>query len=175
MHALPRLLMASGVVLGAAGVALAVMPTDGHVDPLPVSLAPLPASLPGNAAVADSLAEEIVLANVFAGDRTPPATRYTPPELAGGGDPPDMAAAPPGGEAPSMSGALEPLLFGTIVRDTGSLALLQFDHASAGPRLYRAGDREGSWRVVSIAPREVVLAGPAGRLVLRLPTPEDRP
>lgn len=174
MPSLRRLLGSLAAALAAGGILLAVVPAGAGVGPLPVALAPVPAGDPVDAAIADSLAEEVVLANLFAADRRPPASRYTPPEL--GGDPagPD-ATEPLPDEAPAMAGSLEPLLFGTIVRDSGSLALLQFDPSAAGPRLYRAGDRDGPWRIVSIAAREVVLAGPAGRLVLRLPTPEDRP
>ena len=42
-------------------------------------------------------------------------------------------------------------------------------------RLYAVGDRDGGYRVVSIAPRSVVLAGPRGRVTLRLDPQEDRP
>jgi hypothetical protein len=164
------LAMASAI----AGFALAACPPRVGVDPVVVHLAPLAPPAPPARNEADSLAEEIVLANLFASNRTPPGRRYQLMDVAvdsatAGGEvglPPDETAA---------ASRLGPLLYGTIVRESGSLALLQVDPAAQGPQLFGVGDRAGPWRVVSIAAREVVLAGPAGRLVLRLPSQEERP
>jgi hypothetical protein len=119
---------------------------------------------------ADSLAEEIVLANIFSATRTPPPSRYTPPEVA------DSAAgmlSEPTEEPVAAEAGFTPVLFGTMV-GAEARALLQLDALATAPRLYATGERDGGYRVVSIAPREVVLAGPRGRVVLRLPQPEER-
>ena len=69
----------------------------------------------------------------------------------------------------------EPVLLGTVVGGRGTQALLQLDPLSGPARLYAVGDRDGGYLVVSIAPRSVVLAGPRGRVTLRLDPQEDRP
>jgi hypothetical protein len=175
MYRTHRLLAAGALMAGTAGIVLAAMPAPPRTDPVtPLLLPAAPAARPASAASADSLVEEIVLANVFAADRMPPASRYTPPELMV--DPVTNGMAVEAGDG-GTAGAPEPLLFGTVVRGgaAGSLALLQIDHTAAGPRLYRPGDRDGPWRVLAIAAREVILSGPGGRVVLRLPSSEDRP
>ena len=57
----------------------------------------------------------------------------------------------------------------------GTLALLQLDPFAGAPRLYAVGDRDGAYRVIAIAPRSVILAGPRGRVTLRLDQEEERP
>lgn len=173
MRALINLLRAGGATLATVGVALAVVPPSTHsASVAPASTAP--GSLPASSGIdADSLTVEIIVASIFSPDRTPPATRYTP--AGAPGDSSGMASMT--GEPTGMITVpgFEPLLFGTMVRPTGSFALVQFSMTDAAPRLVRAGDRTGDWRVESIAPREVVVTGPSGRLVLRLPTEEARP
>lgn len=124
-------------------------------------------------------AEEIVLANAFALSRTPPGMRYAPvdqvTDTAAGqaGDPDRMPAMPmmPGIDSLSVAGDV-PRLYGTVVSPRGTTALLHL--TDAGPRLYAAGDRDGSFRVMSITPGVVVLRGPTGRVTLRLEPEEGR-
>lgn len=172
MHRLVTLLRAGGTMLAVAGIALAVVPpstASTAMAPVAGALGALPTA---SAADAESLAVEIIVANIFAPSRRPPASRYLPDDamsdssgtLSGGADDATMTPA-----------AFEPILFGTMVDSAGSLALVQFSMTDPAPRLVRVGDRVGDWRVISIAPRTVVLQGPPGRITLRLPTEEARP
>lgn len=163
-----------------AGAVAWLLPSSGAVEPLAPSLpgavaAPLPA-------LDTQAAEGIVLANAFAASRMAPASRYTPVEqmtdTAAGTtipDPSGMAAMPmmPGMGTDTSGGVDTPRLLGTIVSPEGPKALLQL--GGAGPSLYGAGDREGGWQVVSIAPRQVVLRGRSRRITLRLDPEEERP
>ncbi len=156
----------------AAGGALVWwLPASTSVPPLAPAAIEAPATAPP--AMPADAAEEIVLANLFAAGRTPPTTRYLPPELAmdsAGG----MSAAsemPPMVPDSAMLAGDVPRLLGTVVAPTGPRALLHLSLTS-GPRLYAVGDREGGYTVVSVAPREVVLRGPGGRRTLRL-DPEE--
>ncbi len=168
---LHRILTAAAVVLTLIAGGVSLLPVSTRVTPMPVRLASLPDAAPGGVQ-ADSLAEEVILANVFSASRTAPMRRYSPPE---------QFPAPEGAEGDSsmpvepMPMAGMPQLTGTMVRQSGSLALLRLDPAARSPRLYRVGDREGVWRVLAITAREVTLDGPTGRVVLRLSTPERLP
>lgn len=172
MRALLSMLRAGGATLAVAGVALAVVPpSTGSTAVAPVSGAA--GTLPVMASVdADSLTVEIIVASLFAPDRTPPSSRYLPE---GATSDSSGVMSVPGSTAAMSPAAFEPLLFGTMVRSSGSVALVQFSMTQPAPRLVRVGDRDGEWHVVSISPREVVVNGPAGRITLRLPTEEARP
>jgi hypothetical protein len=158
-------------VTAVAGVVVWWLPVSVSVPPLAPAAIEAPVTAPP--AVPTDAAEEMVLTNLFAAGRTPPATRYLPPELAmdtAGG----MASAPdvpPMFPDSAMLAGDVPRLLGTVVAPGGPRALLHLSLAS-GPRLYAVGDREGGYTVVSVAPREVVLRGPGGRRTLRL-DPEE--
>ncbi|MFN8574639.1 MAG: hypothetical protein U0132_21480 [Gemmatimonadaceae bacterium] len=159
-----------GLLLGAGSFARPVA-TDGAEPPVD-ELVPR-AALPQAALATDSLATEIVLANLFAPNRTPPRHRYAPVDSGA------VAADEPVADSlTSMGGggAAIPALYGTVVSGGVDHALLHLNPASPGPRLYAVGDRDGGYRVASIAPRLVVLSGPQGRVVLRLSSKsEERP
>lgn len=133
-------------------------------------------SAPAFAAADPTIAENIVVANVFSTRRTPPRSRYSPSDDAmdaSGEMPADSTLAP---DDPDLGqGMRVPALFGTVVGINGTLALLQLDPTATGPRLYAVGERDGGYRVVSIAPRAVVLTGSRGRVTLRLDREEERP
>lgn len=160
-----------------AGAALWVLPARVSVPPgAPVIHEGT--TMPVPPAVDPAVAEEIALANVFAASRTPPASRYLPPELAGDsayGTMDDPGATTPMAPEVAGEGMEVPRLFGTVVGPGGTRALLHLDAGASGPRLYGPGDRDGGYQVVSIAPRAVVLRGPRGRVTLRLDPEEDRP
>lgn len=165
-------------VAALAGAVAWFVPPSADVEPLPPSL-------PGAAALASppldaAAAEGIVLANAFAPSRAAPASRYTPVEqvtdTATGTTMPDPAGMASMPMMPGMGvdpGADAPRLYGTLVSPGGPKALLHL--SERGPALYGAGDREGQWQVVSIAPRQVVLRGRSGRITLRLEPEEERP
>lgn len=145
------------------------------------AVAPMTAAPLARLAVAQpaSAAEEIVLANAFAVSRTPPGSRYAPVEqvtdTAAGlaAEPNRVPGMPtmPGLDSLTLAGDV-PRLYGTVVSPRGTTALLHL--TDAGPRLYAAGDRDGAYRVISIAPGVVVLRGPTGRVTLRLEPEEGR-
>lgn len=155
-----------------AGAVAWVLPPATAVGPV-APVIPDPGT-PPTLAIATAAAEEVVMANLFMATRTPPATRYQPPELieesANGMMAPDPAMT---GLVPdsAMSAGEVPRLLGTVVAPGGPRALLQLSLAS-GPQLYAVGDRDGGFTVLAIDPRVVVLRGPGGRRTLRL-EPEE--
>jgi hypothetical protein len=172
----PSTVLRGVIVAGLAAGAFALVrpPVRGRAEPPVVELAAAQ-TLPTAAPASDSLAMEVVLANLFAANRTPPRRRYTPVDSGASVDGEPAAA----DSLPSVSGLAMPIpaLYGTVVNDGVSVqALLHLSASTPGPRLYTVGARDGGYRVVSIAPRVVVLLGPQGRVVLRLsPTAEVRP
>jgi hypothetical protein len=159
------------LLVGAAFVVLPIPTGLSAEDSLP-QLPPFgDSTLRGHREAVDSLAVEIVMENVFSSTRSAPLRRYMPPELAGDTSA-GMLPDPSVNDSAALSAGFMPQLFGTIVGDQGSgasRALLQLDALDPVPRLYKEGERAGGYRVVSIGHREVVLTGPAGRTVLRLP------
>lgn len=162
-----------------AGLLAWVVPPGVDVPAL-APAAPTASMAASSSTALPAYAEEIVLANAFASSRSAPSTRYTPVEqmtdtaagmtqLPGG-----MPTMPmmPGLDSLSLAGEV-PKLYGTVVSPDGTKALLHL--AGAGPSLYSAGDRDGAYRVISIAPGVVVLRGPTGRVTLRLEPEEERP
>ncbi len=166
-------LLMAGAVFAALGLVLLVLPPRVGQDIAPAISEPpptLPSMPPGDPA----LAENLVLANVFSSRRAPPATRYAPLETAtetSGGTVADTTATGAAMDA-VVAG---PRLFGTLVGGQGAQALLQLDASRPGALLYAVGDRDGGYRVISITPRTVVLAGPRGRVTLRIDSEEERP
>lgn len=121
-----------------------------------------------------ALAEDVVLANVFSARRTPPTSRYAPPDAttdASGGVVEMSAESPSAEEEPAAA----PRLLGTVVGPQGTQALLQLDPYAGPPRLYSVGDRDAGFRVIAISPRSAVLVGPQGRVTVRLEQEEERP
>lgn len=152
-----------------AGAALLSWPIDASVAPLGDALgASAVAAGPAPVAGTDSLVEDIILYDAFARSRTPPDRRY-----AGPGTEVDADAGP---SVPAATATEAPILLGTVVSDraAGSMAMLQAGATDRAPRLYAVGERVGSYRVESVEARSVVLTGPRGRVVLRLPQ-EERP
>lgn len=173
---LRRTLWSVAILATVAGMTLQVARTTREVAPLPPVL-PDTSSQPTMTLLDGTVAEEIVLGNVFSRARRAPPARYVPPEFtmdsAGGGMGGGNEAAAPSPASEGSDGSDFPRLFGTVVGLEGAKALLQLTSAS-GARLYAAGDRDAGFTVVSVAPRGVVLRGPGGRRTLRL-VPEDRP
>lgn len=175
MKRLRLALLATVALFGTLGVALLVLPPRlGHeATPPPVvdNQPAAPVIAPGDPTVA----EDIVLANVFSVRRAPPTSRYAPPDASA-----DSALGVLADDRVNMGDGMDvdvgrPVLFGTLVGVNGAQALLQLDASRPGARLYAVGDRDGGYRVLSIAPRAVVLAGPRGRLTLRMDSEEERP
>ena len=165
-----RFLRISAVAGLAAGVAFLAAPATTTMDALETSASnPVAFRIPGQAG-ADSLAEDIILYNLFAPSRSAPSRRAASSGMASG------QAAAPGGDVEMQPGmGFQPALVGTAVSDRPgeTRALLQLDPADPAPRLYAVGDQAGGYRVVSITAREVVVTGPRGRIVLRLPQREE--
>lgn len=153
------------------GVAFLFAPAHARVATLalpdPASVAALPVD---TRASADSLTEDIILYNLFSPSRTAPSRRYPGSAVEDRGQMPDANDA---GMSPAAG--FSPVLIGTAVseRPGETRALLQMIASDPTPRLYAVGDRAGGYSVVSIDARAVVLTGPRGRVVLRLPENEE--
>ena len=160
-----RVIAVAAVLLG---VAFMVAPTNVDVAPLALPEPGVDTMMSPARVQADSITEDIILFNLFTPSRTAPARRYTAPSVAGGGMPDENESATP-------YGGFSPVLIGTAVSDKPgeTRALLQLLATDPTPRLYGVGDRAGGYRVVSIDARAVVLNGPRGRIVLRLPENEE--
>lgn len=178
-------LNAATVLLVLGGILLLAIPS-----PTPTGKTPAVVSLSAGTTedvrqpVADlGAAERVVRTNVFSPRRTAPLRRYSfgepmpEPDAAA----PDAGVAIPSEElATSMDSTTAstvsdpvPHLYGTMLGPADSTALLRLDARVNEPRLFRVGDRAGGYRVVGISDRAVTLMGPTGRVVLRLPRPEQ--
>ena len=152
------------------GLGFMVAPTNSDVAPLPLPEQPSDSTMPSPVRVqADSIAEDIILFNLFSASRTAPSRRYAA-QSAGSSAMPDESSEPA-----TRSSGFFPVLIGTAVSDRAgeTRALLQLLATDPTPRLYAVGDRAGGYSVVSIDARAVVLTGPRGRVVLRLPENEE--
>ena len=150
------------------GVAFLFAPTGTEVSPLALPELPAVSTAPTDRSGADSLAEDIILHNLFSSSRSAPSGRYRGPGMTGTQDA-DVSGYSP---SPGMGNSgFTPSLVGTAIseRPGATRALLVLDPADLTPRLYSVGESAGGYRVVSIEARSVELAGPRGRVVLRLP------
>ena len=151
------------------GLGFMLAPTDVDVAPLPLPAHSADTMMTPARLSADSITEDIILYNLFSPSRTAPSRRYTAQSVVNSGGAPDdnPSAAPYSG--------FSPVLIGTAVSDKPgeTRALLQLLANDPTPRLYAVGDRAGGYSVVSIDARAVVLNGPRGRVVLRLPENEE--
>jgi hypothetical protein len=151
------------------GVGFLLAPVNADVEPLAVGV--LADSVPVSAITqtgADSLTEDIILYNLFAPSRTAPSRRYSVGNAATQDASTDM-------NAQSTTSSFMPELIGTMVSEkpADTKALLRLLASDPTPRLYAVGDKAGGYSVVSIDARSVVLSGPRGRVVLRLPENEE--
>jgi len=158
-----RALWASAATLGGLAALLWVVPPwiGAPAQPPADIVLPAPPDDPSTHAVALLSYEEIARANVFAPERTPPRTRYTPPGAR-------SQSAPMAGDATTLR------LYGLAAGSGGAVALIDADPRIPGAEIYRVGDRVGPYRLESIADTFVVLAGPAGGRTLRLQAPQRR-
>lgn len=154
------------------GVAFLFGPSDTDVAPLALPDLASVATAPTDArAHADSLSEDIILHNLFSPSRSAPSGRYRGPGMTGTQDMDGSGMyATAGGEAMARP-SFTPTLVGTAVseRPGATRAFLVLDPADLTPRMYAVGEGAGGYRVISIEARSVELAGPRGRVVLRLP------
>ena len=172
-------LNAATVLLVLTGLALLAVPfplPTAHADATVVaSTGTLPDSVRPTASLDLGAGDRVVNTNVFSSRRSAPTRRYVFGEATTSADvmAADVSAATLAGEpvdsttASTMNDAV-PHLYGTMLGPNESTALLRLDARVAEPRLYRVGDRAGGYRVADIADRSVTLAGPSGRVVLRL-------
>jgi len=157
------------IVAFLAGLVFLLWPTDTEVTPLALPQFPSVSAVPPDGrASADSLSEDIILYNLFSPSRTPPSGRNRGTGVASADA--DVSGMFPTGEVMAATG-FTPTLMGTAVseRPGATRALLVLDPGDLTPRLYAVGEGAGGYRVVSIEARSVELAGPRGRVVLRLP------
>jgi hypothetical protein len=112
----------------------------------------------------------IVASNIFSNSRMAPAARYNP-KGAGGETPAAADEAPNQFTAPATS---PPRVYGTMTGTNGATALMQTDSAGSTSRMYREGDRIGSFRIEKILPASVIVRGPGGRVELKVEQQEER-
>lgn len=172
MRSLRVLDVCSALVLLAAA-ALYVWPVHASI---PEAIAPANAvrsSEPQLRSFDDGDASVVVAANVLSASRRAPSVRYVSPELESSPSYPLPSAFTPSTDTATAAAAdgedAVPALYGIVNLDGISRALLRLAESDASPVLLREGDRRGSYRVVSIREREVIVAGPNGQRTLRLP------
>lgn len=179
-------LNAATVLLVLVGIALVVVPTPVPAGRSPASIQASTGTLPDSVrqppAPDLAAADRVVRTDIFSPRRSAPARRSMYGETAA--EPSGLVtdsvttAAPAGGETADSSSASTaadavPHLYGTMMGPVDATALLRLDGSVPEPRLYRVGDRAGRYRVVEIGDRTVTLAGPSGRVVLRLKHPDE--
>jgi len=153
--------------IGAAALSLQGIPLRIELPPVPSEDAgpSSPTVDPSAQAAALLTYEEIVRANPFGADRTPPPVRYLPPELRVAQQP-----AQPSGEA----AAPRLQLYGVATGPTGAVALIDANPSIPGAEIYRTGDLVSIYRLESISDTMVVLRGESGVRTLRLQSPTGR-
>jgi hypothetical protein len=175
---LPRLdLLLRGLTVLSAAVAMAALLWRPAVPSVEVPLAGLetaPAPHAPLATTGPAAAQAIIEANIFSASRVAPRTRYNP--LASDSEdvaPPvyDSAIA----DTTAMGGEAVPQLYGVVLGPGGATALMRLDASVPDAQLYREGERAGGYRVLKISEGAVTLAGPRGRIVLRLIRSEGGP
>ena len=179
-------LNAATVLLVLAGIVVLAVPLPVPAGRSPASVLSSTGALPDTVRQAPApdlaAADRVVKTDIFSPRRSAPARRSTFGETAPepGASPADSMAnaSPIGGETADSSSASTatdavPHLYGTMLGPAASTALLRLDATAPEPRLYRVGDRAGGYRVVEIGDRTVTLAGPNGRVVLRLKQPDE--
>lgn len=159
-------LYAGALFLALAGLVLRLAPAAVPRATAPqVAIAqPEVEATPAGTLPADSFGP-IVAGNIFDQGRSPPEARYVPEELAARSEPPAREAAP----APRG-----PRLFGVAVGPADAVALIDANAAIPGAEVYRVGDMVAGARLIEIGDTTVVLEGPEGRRVLRLPSSSRR-
>ena len=162
MRRATRALHTIAVALGLVGLTLWIVPAPASPMPAaPPITKPDSASpdLPAQQHDLEAL-QQIVGGNIFSPTRSAPPVRFTPPGVA----PAERRAAVTGTAAETPMRR-----YGTVVGPAGAIALIAADPTIRGAEIYRVGDRVGVRRIDAITDSTVVLSGPAGRLVLRLP------
>lgn len=151
-------LYAVAAVFALMGLVLRALPSRVEPPALPpvVALSATPDTVPTPPAQGD-----LARANPFSPERTAPAVRYAPSGAA-------TRRAPPAATAATAAGRGLRLV-GTLQTPSGTVALIDGDPATPGAEMYRAGDTVGDSRLISVGDSSVVLQGPLGRRVLRLP------
>lgn len=122
----------------------------------------------------DRAASRVALAgNVFSATRRAPAARFRPGAEAEGTAAPTTEAVayvpPPPPPPPQYRVA------GTMLGNSGGMALIDADASSPQPEVYRQGDAVGAYRLETVAYDHVVLVGAAGELRLPVAKPGDAP
>ena len=161
-HRVTRLVERLAWAMVAGGLALVVTPA--RVPPvavLPAAATLDSVSMPVGAAPSASWLD----ANPFSPSRRAPARRWLADDTSGAEADAGIAASVPD----------VPRLFGTMVGNEESAALLRLDAAQSVARLYKEGESGGAYRVRRILDDRVILDGPSGRIELRLRRGEARP
>jgi hypothetical protein len=162
MERTTRLLYGTAAILLLVGLALRVTPTSLGSGQEPTVRATQAGPSPRTAAREPAGADAaIVGGSIFSVTRSPPRTRYNPPDLAPTREPQRRAPRP---------AASSPRLFGTV---SGTAALIDANPTVPGAEIYQVGELVAGKRIIAVTESTVVLEGSAGRTVLRLqPSPQ---
>ena len=173
-----QLLMGATFAGVLAAVALLLRAPDVAVTPRAVALPAVSATVAEGVSVDSSRIDEVLNGNVFSPQRRRPVQRTllaaAEPTLDTTASMQAMAgdvAGVPSVPADSSSARVEdgvPRLYGVVVNDGVTGALLRLDRSRPGAALYREGDRAGGFVVRRIEVDRVALDGPRGALWLRL-------
>jgi hypothetical protein len=172
LHRANDVLRLTSILAVVTGLAFMFAPTTSTVEPVVMNTGVSDVAIDAMArSRADSLTEDIILYNLFAPSRSAPSHRTSAVNGATGQD-----AGMSDANVTAFSGGFRPELIGTATSEKPgeTRALLRLLASDASPRLYAVGDRAGGYSVVSIDARSVVLNGPRGRVVLRLPENDER-
>ncbi len=172
MHRVDATLKALTIVFAVAGAIMWILPPSVPNVRVPPSAqsATLVANRPIAPSTDSSSAAAIIASNIFSPSRAAPGKRYTPPGAAGESE---DASAGPSPDVPVMPQMPPPRVFGTMMGPGGASALMQLDSAGASGRLYREGQRIGTYRILKISSSSVIVRGPAGRVELKIHPRED--
>jgi hypothetical protein len=157
-------LYSGATILGLTAVALWIVPLPVATPTIPQSAVLATPQDPNPSEQAAALLEydQIVQANVFSQDRSPPEQRYAPP------------GSEPAVTTPVRQAAPRIRLYGVASGPSGAVALIDADRAIPGAEIYRPGDRVGGYLLETVADTFVVLSSPEGSRTLRLELPQGR-
>jgi hypothetical protein len=163
MERTTRMLYGVAAVFLLLGLGLRIVPAPadpGEASPAGSRPVPSPSEASKAAGELPGITAAIAEGNIFSPTRSAPTVRFTPPDLS-----------PPAEEQrPARRGprSRRLRLFGTVVGPSSTAALIDADPVIRGAEIYQVGELVAGRRLIAVSESTAVLAGAAGRMVLRL-------